>query len=386
MTVQQWSHLAAILITIATSGYLLPLVSSGDSQAASRHWNYWKGRLGVPYFANDTKTTVMATFGHTTYLHCVVGNLGDRQVSWIRTGDIRVLAIGKVRYTQDTRFTPLHEEGNDVWALKIQETRMSDSGLYECQVSYHDDVEKKLKMPVRLIVLDSFSEIQGSSERHVNEGSQLSLFCSIIDISGPPSFVFWYRDGTVVNYSDQGSGVRIVTKTNEADFKISRKNLHEEEAVLVSSLYIDTVKPEDAGKYTCAPSNARNHSVVVHVIKGENLAMQRENEKSAVPVQQNQANKSATWKPRASIFQYCLTMISFWFYFLHVWIVKNRVSNTCTSANNNQRRRKVHKSGGANSNISEKSWGHGPPSPSGSDAPDNSPLFCTGNPSRICNS
>ena len=116
---------------------------------------------------------------------------------------------------------------------------------------------------------DSFSEIQGSSERHVNEGSQLSLFCSIIDISGPPSFVFWYRDGTVVNYSDQGSGVRIVTKTNEADFKISRKNLHEEEAVLVSSLYIDTVKPEDAGKYTCAPSNARNHSVVVHVIKGK---------------------------------------------------------------------------------------------------------------------
>ena len=64
-----------------------------------------------------------------------------------------MLAIGKVRYTQDTRFTPLHEEGNDVWVLKIQETRLSDAGLYECQVSYHEDVEKKLKMPVRLIVL-----------------------------------------------------------------------------------------------------------------------------------------------------------------------------------------------------------------------------------------
>ena len=127
---------------------------------------------------------------------------------------------------------------------------------------------------------------------------------------------------------------------------------------------------------------------------GENLAMQRENEKSAVPVQQHQANKSATWKPRASILQYCLTIISFWFYFLHVWIVKNRVSNTCTLANNNQRRRKVHKSGGANSNrlslsISEKSWEGWPcpPGPSASDVPDNSsPHFCTGNPSRICNS
>ena len=30
---------------------------------------------------------------------------------------------------------------------------MSDSGLYECQISYHDDVEKKLKKPVKLLVL-----------------------------------------------------------------------------------------------------------------------------------------------------------------------------------------------------------------------------------------
>lgn len=56
------------------------VTNSQEEAAASRHWNYWKGRLGVPYFANDTKTTVLATFGHTTYLHCVVGNLGDRQV------------------------------------------------------------------------------------------------------------------------------------------------------------------------------------------------------------------------------------------------------------------------------------------------------------------
>ena len=116
---------------------------------------------------------------------------------------------------------------------------------------------------------DSYAEIKGSSERHVKEGSQLSLYCTIVDISGPPSFVFWYRDDNVVNYSDQ-SGVRIVTK--------SMKPLHDRPAsrtadrkkpVVVSSLYIDTVTPKDAGTYTCAPSNARNHSVVVHVIKGK---------------------------------------------------------------------------------------------------------------------
>jgi hypothetical protein len=38
--------------------------------------------------------------------------------------------------------------------------------------------------------------------------------------------------------------------------------------VVVSVLEITTVMPDDAGTYTCAPSNARNHSVVVHVIQG----------------------------------------------------------------------------------------------------------------------
>ena len=47
----------------------------------------------------------------------------------------------------------MNEDGNDVWVLKINNARLSDSGSYECQVSYHDDMEKKLKMPVYLRVL-----------------------------------------------------------------------------------------------------------------------------------------------------------------------------------------------------------------------------------------
>ena len=47
----------------------------------------------------------------------------------------------------------MNEDGNEVWVLKIQNARLSDTGNYECQISYHDDMEKKLKMPVRLRVL-----------------------------------------------------------------------------------------------------------------------------------------------------------------------------------------------------------------------------------------
>ncbi|XP_059081391.1 uncharacterized protein LOC131879162 [Tigriopus californicus] len=262
----------------------------------SSSWAFWKNRLGVPYFSNHTKTLVVTSYGQTTYLHCLVGNLGDRKVSWIRSRDLRIVAIGKTRYTQDTRFTPLHEEGNDVWALKIQNTRFEDAGQYECQVSYHDDMEKKMKKPVRLVVLDSVAIIAGSTERHVKEGSRLSLACHIIRSSGSPSYVYWYHNGKVVNYSDR-HGVTITTNPGPQrssnpnplrDFgaKIEEINegqpssltsIDEGEARLepVSKLEVSNVTLGDAGAYTCAPSNARNHSVVVHVVKGENLAMQR---------------------------------------------------------------------------------------------------------------
>ena len=38
--------------------------------------------------------------------------------------------------------------------------RVEDSGLYECQVSYHDDVEKKLKLPFTLTVLGRAGQTQ----------------------------------------------------------------------------------------------------------------------------------------------------------------------------------------------------------------------------------
>ena len=58
------------------------------------------------------------------------------QVSWIQSGsDLRLLSVGRVRYIADDRFTPLHEDGNEAWVLKVQDVRPSDSGQYECQVN-----------------------------------------------------------------------------------------------------------------------------------------------------------------------------------------------------------------------------------------------------------
>jgi len=319
----QWVFLVFLLHIL--SGHIVSSIAEKpEFNSKLRNWNWNRS----PSISNATESEVLVTLGQTAYLHCVVGYLGDRQVSWIRTQGIRVLAIGKVRYTQDTRFTPLHDDGNDLFALKIQETRLSDAGLYECQVSYHED-EEKLKMSVRLIVLDSFAIIKGSAERHVKEGSQLSLFCAIEDSSGPPNYVFWYRDDHVVNYSDE-MGIQILTDPDQIQDQLIKstqiRSKHDNSSQnsatitlhltsgpeIVSSLLIQTVKPRDAGTYTCAPSNARNYSVVVHVIKGENLAMQRqENEKKDIPVvQKNQASSDVRLEPSfLSIIQSFLVVI-----------------------------------------------------------------------------
>lgn len=54
-------------------------------------------------------------------------------------------------------------------------------------------------------IIDSKAKIGGSKERHVQSGSQLSLSCRIDEYTGPPTYVFWYRNSEVINYSERKS-------------------------------------------------------------------------------------------------------------------------------------------------------------------------------------
>ena len=148
--------------------------------------------------------------------------------------------------------------------------------------------------------------ISGSSERHVKAGSKLILYCQVEQSSGEPDYVYWYRDGRVINYSGR-PGVNIFTGSAAAAAAAAAAEEEEEEeegevhppaaaAVIteerklkrrrrkqhwgpktsplprrsrpVSALEVSNVTSADAGEYMCAPSNAKNYSVVVHVVKG----------------------------------------------------------------------------------------------------------------------
>lgn len=105
----------------------------------------------------------------------------------------------------------------------------------------------------------SKAKILGNSELFIRSGSDINLTCVVLQTPDPPSFIYWYRGGNVINYSQRG-GISVVT----------------EKQTRTSRLLISRALPTDSGNYTCSPSSSDAASVLVHVLSGEQpAAMQR---------------------------------------------------------------------------------------------------------------
>lgn len=118
----------------------------------------------------------------------------------------------------------------------------------------------------RLKITEAYSIIPGAPDLHVKQGSSLRLECQLMAATEKPLYVFWYRQGRMINY-DEEPGV---------DVKLTPSG---------SILTVNKTKLTHNGNYTCAPSNAKAASVMVHVIEGErNVARQS---LSLVPIEFN---------------------------------------------------------------------------------------------------
>ncbi|KAJ8982817.1 hypothetical protein NQ317_010438 [Molorchus minor] len=219
--------------------------AEGVTEYSGPYWNL------PPYFDNSSRREYVTTVGQTVHLHCRVRNLGDRSVSWIRKRDLHILTVGILTYTNDQRFQSFHMDGSDEWTLKVRSPQTRDTGIYECQVS----TEPKISLAYQLSVVVSKAKIMGNSELYIRSGSDINLTCIALQTPEPPSFIYWYREGSVINYSQRG-GINVVT----------------EKQTRTSRLLIAKAVPEDSGNYTCSPSNSDDASVFVHVIQGEQPA------------------------------------------------------------------------------------------------------------------
>ncbi|XP_066990022.1 muscle, skeletal receptor tyrosine-protein kinase-like isoform X2 [Macrobrachium rosenbergii] len=214
-----------------------------------------------PAFANDNSSAasvVQVVEGTTAVLPCIVRNLRNHSISWLRGQDTRLLTNAFLTYTSDTRYVPINP-GGDQWFLKIHYVRKSDAGSYLCQVS----TGPPMTLEVNLKVQEAIARIFPSREVYVQIGSRLEVMCQV-DGCPLPALLSWTRSG-------------LAQSTPKAH---AFEKPGEDTAIPVTQLKLvrENARVTDSGTYTCSSTCTQPINATVHVLRGEELAaMQHHN-------------------------------------------------------------------------------------------------------------
>ncbi|CRK88383.1 CLUMA_CG002160, isoform A [Clunio marinus] len=203
-----------------------------------------------PFFDPNVNQNVTALVGKSAYLNCVVKNLGNKTVSWIRHRDLHILTVSTYTYTTDLRFQTTHHRTTDEWTLQIKWVQKRDAGSYDCQVS--SQPIKSYSVDLNVIVPTAF--ILGGPEYYISKGSTINLTCIVKFSPDAPSHTFWHFKDKVLSF--------------ETEPRLSQ--FTENGETFTNYLLIRDVNVKDTGKYACAPSNAEPAFIMVHVVSGEN--------------------------------------------------------------------------------------------------------------------
>ncbi|XP_040581449.1 limbic system-associated membrane protein [Lepeophtheirus salmonis] len=188
--------------------------------------------------------------GATAHLPCVIKNLGNRSVAWIRSSDSHILTVDEETFISDPRFTTIHQKESSTWTLQIKLVGPEQAGQYECQIS----TEPKLSHFVYLTVIVPKVSIYGDRDVYVKSGSSVFLKCVIAQSLIEPTYIEWRFGDMII----EGRG-RIHTTPPE----------HLAPGTTMSTLSIATVERSDSGPYTCIPSMLNNASVNLHVFESD---------------------------------------------------------------------------------------------------------------------
>lgn len=90
------------------------------------------------------------------------------------------------------------------------------------------------------------AKILANNELFFKSGSDINLTCVSLQATQPPSYIYWYKDGYLINYSQRG-GINVLT----------------ERQTRTSTLVISRAVPPDSGNYTCFPSNTSKYIMFV---------------------------------------------------------------------------------------------------------------------------
>jgi len=206
-----------------------------------------------PYFDPENTKNITSVTGARALLNCRVYNLGNRTVSWIRLSDLNLLTVGRYTYTSDLRFEGIHQKYSPDWKLVLNGARISDSGLYECQVSTTPHISRLMSLKIK----DPETTFLGGPEMFLDTSSMVNLTCVISWTVSSPGTVTWFHNHTKLTIRGPRTGVSIMVDKSE---------------VTTVSLILQTASENDSGLYECQPDNAPSASMFIHVLRGEQTA------------------------------------------------------------------------------------------------------------------
>lgn len=220
------------------------------------------GLYSGPYFdLRRTPRNITSQLGEAALIPCIVKQVGENSVSWIRRSDSHILSVDQTVFISDDRFRVLRPEPGNEWNLHIKPVSQEDDGLYECQIS----TKSKMSHYVALKVVVPSVKIEGRPDIHAQAGSSVILKCSITEALQKPRFVQWYRDGSPL-FGDWKTTVSNTVKDT------STSSTSKEGRSYDAVIKLDRVDPEQSGLYECRPDQLEPATVNLHVVKGGTLA------------------------------------------------------------------------------------------------------------------
>ncbi|XP_052864421.1 neurotrimin-like [Anopheles cruzii] len=182
------------------------------------------------------------TQGRDVSFTCVVNNLGQYRVAWIKSDSKAILAIHTHMVALNPRLSVTHN-GHNTWKLHISHVQLNDSGSYMCQVNTdpmrHQSGNLDVVVPPDILNEHEPNTLEGGV---ANEAGNVQLVCQATGVPEPT--VQWRRE----------NGKDIVVRTEGREKQVVK-------FIEGERLVLNQVQRTDMGGYLCIASNGVPPSV-----------------------------------------------------------------------------------------------------------------------------
>ncbi|KAM3967431.1 lachesin [Aphomia sociella] len=209
---------------------LVPLIILSTALAAANTVKH--GGIEVPEFGEPI-TNLTVPLGRDATFECIVVNLGNYRVGWVKADTKAIQAIHQHVITHNPRVSVSHSD-HTTWYLHIKNVQEEDGGQYMCQIN--TDPMKSQMGSLDVVIPPDFIPEETSGDTMVPEGGTARVACRARGV--PPPRVMWKRE----------DGQEIVVR----DHTGAKSKMHTYQGEV---LKLTKISRSEMGTYLCIASN-----------------------------------------------------------------------------------------------------------------------------------